>query len=60
MKYLILASIAALQGCAGFVPYVQAHAVGIAAVGAVAGATGAVESVVLNTKALIENRPARP
>ncbi len=45
---LVMAALVSLSGCAGFVPYVQAHAVGIGAIGLVAGAASSVESAALN------------
>lgn len=45
-----------LTGCAGLTAYVQQHAIGIALIGTVAGTTGAVEGVVINTKELLNGR----
>ena len=54
MKKLLILFSALLSGCAGFVPYVQQHAAGIAAISAVAGAVATTENAVINTITLGE------
>lgn len=48
MKTMLAVACFALSGCTGFVPYVQQHAAGIAAVSAVAGAVATAEGAVVN------------
>lgn len=43
-----------VQGCAGFVPYVQQHAAGLAATATVAGVVASTTSAITNTITLGE------
>lgn len=51
---LVLTLMLALNGCAGFAAYVNNHAIGIGAVGLVAGTVSQVENAVIGADTLIE------
>lgn len=53
-KIVVLAVVLATQGCAGFVPYVQQHAAGLAATATVAGVVASTTSAITNTITLGE------